>query len=331
MKTIFTILFLMISIGLGFSQNVTIPDSNFKNALLTHDPVIDINSDGEIQVSEAEAVGDILNLGDKGISDLTGIEAFTNLIRLSCQQNNLTSLDLSANLTLQNLNAWGNHFTMLNVTQNTALTYLEISGSDLTELDITNNPNINFLSIGYNQIGELDLSQNVNLINFTSLGNPHISLDFSLCPLLEFVSIADLSSLQFVNLQNGHNSTMGLYLQEVPQLDCVRVDAEIMGNIPESWTYPEETNFSDECMMGAQDLIQNEIQIYPNPAKDQFFIRSDEQIQTVEIYSVSGEKLLSRNGRDIQSLNVSNLSKGIYLVRVKTNSGKVFSQKLIIQ
>ncbi|MCG2418401.1 hypothetical protein K8089_05145 [Aequorivita sp. F47161] len=64
------------------AQIVNIPDANFKNALLNHNPVIDTNGDGEIQVSEAEVVtqlGYLTELRDKGIENLTGIEAFINL------------------------------------------------------------------------------------------------------------------------------------------------------------------------------------------------------------------------------------------------------------
>lgn len=43
-----------LSLLLGFvssamAQNVNIPDPNFKNALLNHNPIIDTNGDGEIQ------------------------------------------------------------------------------------------------------------------------------------------------------------------------------------------------------------------------------------------------------------------------------------------
>lgn len=52
---------------------VSIPDANFKNALLNHNPVIDTNSDNEIQISEAVNFTGNLTLHNQGISNLTGI------------------------------------------------------------------------------------------------------------------------------------------------------------------------------------------------------------------------------------------------------------------
>ena len=98
---------LLILLGLLFkaqvnAQIVHIPDANFKAALLAN-PVINTNGDGEIQVSEANAYDDALLLSGLGISDLTGIEAFTALKTLDCSSNNLFHIDLSNNLLLEYL------------------------------------------------------------------------------------------------------------------------------------------------------------------------------------------------------------------------------------
>ena len=87
------------------AQIVNIPDANFKNALLNYNPPIDTNGDGEIQVSEAEAVNELI-LYDKNIADLTGIEAFINISWLDCRKNLLTELDVSQNINalLTNIN-----------------------------------------------------------------------------------------------------------------------------------------------------------------------------------------------------------------------------------
>ena len=56
---------------------VSIPDANFKNALLNNNTVIDTNGDGEIQVSEAEAVTNLW-VSNENINNLKGIEFFIN-------------------------------------------------------------------------------------------------------------------------------------------------------------------------------------------------------------------------------------------------------------
>lgn len=142
------------------SQVVYIPDSNFKNALLNNTPTIDINNDGEIQVSEAQAYGPYLNVGGKNISDLTGIEAFTGLTFLACNGNNLTKLNIDKNINLTVLYCAGNQIEKLSLVKNTQLENLSSwscnlktinvangRNSILTTFNVTNNPNLECIQI----------------------------------------------------------------------------------------------------------------------------------------------------------------------------------------
>lgn len=61
----------------SMAQIVNIPDANFKTALLAIGG-LDANSDEEIQCSETLTLTGTLNVSNKSISNLTGIEAFTN-------------------------------------------------------------------------------------------------------------------------------------------------------------------------------------------------------------------------------------------------------------
>lgn len=60
------------------AQNVNIPDANFK-AYLVGNSAINTNADTEIQVSEAMAFTGNIFASNLGITDLTGVEAFTSL------------------------------------------------------------------------------------------------------------------------------------------------------------------------------------------------------------------------------------------------------------
>ncbi len=78
----------------------TIPDKNFLNALV--ELGVDTNGDSIISPTEAEKIT-YLDVSGKGISDLSGIEAFVNLDTLDCCENQLTRLDLSNNILLKYL------------------------------------------------------------------------------------------------------------------------------------------------------------------------------------------------------------------------------------
>ena len=115
MKRILLNIITIAAFGFGANaQNVNIPDANFKTYLVGN-AFINTNSDSEIQVSEASAFTGLIYCASLSISDLTGIEAFTALTDLRCNNNSLSSFD---------------------ITQNTALTGLQCQSNSLSSLDV---------------------------------------------------------------------------------------------------------------------------------------------------------------------------------------------------
>ncbi len=68
--------------------------------------------------------------------------------------------------------------------------------------------------------------------------------------------------------------------------------------------------------------------IYPNPTSDNFTIEMENEVKSVEIYSLLGQKILTATSKNI---NISNVSKGVYLVRIEDSNNAVSTQKLIIE
>lgn len=156
------------------AQDVNIPDPNFMAALIERG--IDANGDGVIQVSEAEAINS-LYISNKGITDLTGIEAFTSIDTLDCSYNALSELDLSQNEELSHLDCFQNKLTSIDVSHNLNLTHLLCSLNDLTELDVSQNVNLIRLACSLNDLTELDVSQNVSLTRLSCEKNDLTALD----------------------------------------------------------------------------------------------------------------------------------------------------------
>lgn len=73
-------------------------------------------------------------------------------------------------------------------------------------------------------------------------------------------------------------------------------------------------------------LAKNSSVIYPNPATDVLNIESKENLTSVEIIGLSGQKLLNSNAKQI---NISHLNKGIYIVKVLLSNGKTETHKLV--
>lgn len=66
--------------------------------------------------------------------------------------------------------------------------------------------------------------------------------------------------------------------------------------------------------------------LYPNPANDIVSISTKNELKSVEIYSLVGQKVLTTAQKEF---NISQLNSGLYLVKVEDVNGNVSNQKLI--
>ena len=67
---------------------------------------------------------------------------------------------------------------------------------------------------------------------------------------------------------------------------------------------------------------ENSFTLYPNPATDGFYINTGEKVATVSICNLDGTTILTKQlttGKEF--INVSNLSQGVYMVKISTNNG----------
>ncbi|SRX74703.1 T9SS type A sorting domain-containing protein [Aequorivita antarctica] len=75
------------------------------------------------------------------------------------------------------------------------------------------------------------------------------------------------------------------------------------------------------------DLIgKKSTAIYPNPTNDWVNIQSKEEIKSIEIYNLAGQKIITNTST---RTNVSYLNKGIYLVKILLMDGRTEVHKLI--
>lgn len=140
MKDLIFICFLLIGIH-SHSQNTLIPDSNFEQALIDLGYDIGI-PDGSVPTSNIDTVVGLALYG-MGINDLTGIQDFASLTWLYCENNFLTSLDVSQNSLLTQLFCDFNSLTSLDVSLNSELTWLLCHNNELKCLNIKNGNNLN--------------------------------------------------------------------------------------------------------------------------------------------------------------------------------------------
>lgn len=330
------------SIG-TFAQNVNIPDANFK-AYLVGNSAINTNSDTEIQVSEATAFSGGIYCFNLSISDLTGIEFFTNLtvlrcnenslatldlsnntdlVELRCQENSLTTVDLSNNTSLIELNCNNNALSTLNLTNNTNLEELRCEANSLTSLDVSNNSQLDFIGCGSNPLTSIDLSNNPQLTFFgCNYNSTLMTLDVSNNPVLTQIYCND-TPIMALNVANGNNANFTTFVAtNTPNLTCIQVDD--VNYSTTNWTNIDATaSFSLDCNFGLgliEGTISEEVTLFPNPTTSQLTIQTEDKLISATIIDATGRSIhVNLNNNDI--IDVSKLSNGIYQLQIETAKG----------
>jgi len=74
----------------------------------------------------------------------------------------------------------------------------------------------------------------------------------------------------------------------------------------------------------------NELIVYPNPARDQVHIRSDQPIQQVEVVNLMGARVLQqRDSGSFTSVNLDQVSPGLYFLRIQLDAGEYIRQVVV--
>lgn len=310
------------------AQTTNIPDPNFEQAL------IDLNIDSDGAINGLVLTSDIdtvftLDISNKGITDLTGIQDFAALENLDVSSFMGTSLSFSGNENLEQLIF--NH------------------NINLSYLDVTNNFNLEIISSSYSLLSELDLSDKPNLVELI-LGEPSPSdnhgietLDLSQSPLLTKLQLINLVLLTSVDLRSDSNTILTDVFVECSfdggfrcdPITCFMVD-DIAAAQNNQFPYSEweaDVIFSQDCSLGLSENDINVIFLYPNPVQNEIYFNSETDLGNlqIKIFNLEG-KLLKAENMNFEketALDVSNLSTGFYFLNITDENGNVEVKKFI--
>lgn len=96
-------------------------------------------------------------------------------------------------------------------------------------------------------------------------------------------------------------------------------------NSLEYYGYSVDIEYAD--LTGVSEDGKANFMVYPVPAKDVIHVEA-ENFQNTEIYSVTGQKLME----SLQStMNVSQLSSGLYVIKVYTTDGNIQTQRFVVK
>lgn len=306
---------------------VNIPDVNLRAALVGNSSV-NTNQDSEIQCAEASAFSGSLFVNNSNVSNLNGLEAFTNVTALYLSGNNITSANLSANSALTTVILTNNPLSTLQLPPSTsvfacgncALTSLDVSGlpnltvlgfvqNAVTSIDLSNNPLLEELSCRDNQLTALNTSSNPLLEYVSAFNNQITSLDFSANPVLNHIDISD-NQLTSLNIANGNNQNLTFYdFFNNPNLTCIQVDdaAWSMANM----SVPPGAVYSENCLtVSIEEEVSSALKLYPNPTEG-----------VVQFSAPVSGQLMDASGRRIleigntMELDMTDLPQGLYILR----------------
>jgi len=185
-------------------DSTNFPDANFRKYVLNK---IDTNKDGKLSKSEIQKTK-VIEISEKSIKSVKGIEHFSELEELYCDNNkNLYSIDLSNNKKLLVLSCNNNGLNSLDVSENQELKSLSCYGNLLKTINIDNNRELTKLWCMDNQLNSLNLKYNIKLKDLECFSNRLQQLDVSNNVELETL-ICDYNELTTLDVSNNKKLKM---------------------------------------------------------------------------------------------------------------------------
>jgi Leucine-rich repeat (LRR) protein len=295
---------------------ILFPDSAFEEAVRFNigKPEGNITYDDVKNVTELNIAGIRLYYANEEeieetrwmITDLSGIEYFTSLEMLNCNDNQLTSLDVSQNMALTYLNCYNNQLTSLDVSQNMALTYLYYSVNQLISLDLGNNTSLERISCDSNQLATLDVSRNTALTQINCSSNQLTALDVSNnIALTDFIcSINPLMSLDVS--KNVALTQLVCVANQLTSLDVSKNTA--LKRINCSSNQLTSLDFRNNTALLDLDCISNpltSLNVSNNTALTHLNA-SQTQLTSLDVSNNTALEVLSSRHNQLTSLDVSN-------------------------
>ena len=170
------------------------PDANFRDYIKTYKA-----SGRDVLTVEQQKNVTTIEINNKGVSDLKGIEAFPNLKELNCENNFIQKLDLRQNPELEKLICNKNQLTQLDLSKNPKIYHLTCSENQLEQLDVSHLKDLVTLDCSHNDLEQLDVKNSKFLVALNCSANRLTELD---------ADVSHKSHLERVECQNNQLTSL---------------------------------------------------------------------------------------------------------------------------
>lgn len=168
---------------------------------------------------------------------------------------------------------------------------------------------------------------NFNRVDFDDHSNSKIDINLTGNDLLNRNGGGDIIALSWTMEDDvvpiiGVSTEMDLSISDITIINYNQDIKESCGSDSSIVVYHKD-------VVGITTVNNNKIDIFPNPVSSTINIVSDEKIDFIELYSVTGEIIQSVTFDNKINLDVSNISNGIYYIKVYTED-KAYMDKIIV-
>jgi hypothetical protein len=127
-----------------------------------------------------------------------------------------------------------------------------------------------------------------------------------------------------IQLEAGAEYLLVLHTRWFTQSGTHKVTLKFTG--PVVTAHPDVFNHPD-CLLSTENFETISATIYPNPFNNSLHIESNTTFKTMQLYDVLGKQII--NQPFVNQFNTSNLTQGMYFLRLITQEGAVLVKKVV--
>lgn len=133
----------------------------------------------------------------------------------------------------------------------------------------------------------------------------------------------------YFTLQPGESDTWDFHLYpfNTEGAAIVRVIVSEVGNFSNNQTAMYYFN----QFVGVAEVLDEAIKIFPNPATDVIRIENGYEVQQLEMFDLTGKKVMETTVNNSNTIAVNHLPAGTYIARLFDNSGAQVSSNVLIK
>lgn len=143
-----------------------------------------------------------------------------------------------------------------------------------------------------------------------------------------WLSITNHPSFSNIQWSNGSSGVSTYYVMEFLQYYYWSVNLTDTNSCN---IFYQDSVFIIMCPNGIlESTIHDKVQLHPNPAKDALYIHTDKPVDAIiKIYQVNGIEVMHMKVQLPGSINISNLSQGVYFLSIFKNTQQIYHHRFI--